>query len=135
MGDRENERLRRLEARVNQLSEALLSTQEQLVEERSRNAALKLTLFTVVGSLILDNKLKLGDVLHGLAEAERQASPTDPTSAVLAQGIQEVRSELGRLLAPAQAALSHGVLATLQRGFRRGKLDKLAKSKCTTSTA
>ncbi len=135
MDDRENERLRRLEARVDQLSEALFSTQEQLIEERSRNAALKLLVFTVVGNLILENKLKLGDVLHGLAEAERQASPTDPTRAVLAHEIQEVRSELGRLLAPAQAALSHGVLATLQRGFRRGKLGKLAKAKRMASTA
>ncbi len=121
MGNMEKERLRRLEERVNQLSEALLGTQEQLIEERSRNSALKLVLFTVVGTLILNDKLKLGEVLKGLAEAERQADPTDPVRAVLAHELQEVRSELGRLFAPAQASLSHGVLATLQRGFQEVK--------------
>jgi hypothetical protein len=121
MGNMEKERLRRLEERVNQLSEALLGTQEQLIEERSRNSALKLVLFTVVGTLILNDKLKLGEVLKGLAEAERQADPTDPVRAVLAHELQEVRSELGRLFAPTQASLSHGVLATLQRGLSKGK--------------
>jgi chromosome segregation ATPase len=119
MDDRENERLRRLEERIDQLSEALLDTQDQLIEERSRNSALKLVLFTVVSTLILNNKLKLGEVLKALADAERQADPTDPVRAALAHELQELRSELGRLFAPAQASLSHGVLATLQRGLRR----------------
>ena len=121
MDDREKERLRRLEERVDQLSEALLDAQEQLIEERSRNSALKLVLFTVVCTLIVNDKLKLGEVLKGLAEAERQADPTDPVRAVLAHELQEVRSELGRLFAPDQASLSHGVLATLQRGFQKVK--------------
>ncbi len=119
MDGREKERLRWLEARVAQLSDALLDTQDQLIEERSRNSALKLVLFTVVSALILNDKLKLGEVLKGLAEAEGQADPTDPVQAVLAHELQEVRSELGRLFAHAQASLSHGVLATLQRGLRR----------------
>ncbi len=129
MDDRENERLCRLEERVDQLSEALLDTQDQLIEERSRNSALKLVLFTVVSTLILNNKLELGDVLKGLADAERQADPTDPVRAVLAHELQELRSELGRLFAPAQAALSHGVMATLQRGSGGGKLKRLTKAK------
>jgi hypothetical protein len=54
MGDGDNERLRRLEAQNGQLSEAVLAIQDQLVEERSRNAALKLTVFTVVGMLALE---------------------------------------------------------------------------------
>ncbi len=119
MDDKENERLRRLEERIDQLSEALLDTQDQLIEERSRNSALKLVLFTVVSTLILNNKLKLGEVLKALADAERQADPTDPVRAALAHELQELRSELGRLFAHAQASLSHGVLATLQRGLRR----------------
>ena len=117
MDDRESKQL--LEVRLDRISEALLDTQDQLIEERSRNSALKLVLFTVVSTLILNNKLELGDVLKGLADAERQADPTDPARAVLAHELQEVRSELGRLFAPAQASLSHGVLATLQRGLRR----------------
>lgn len=129
MDDRENERLRRLEARVDQLSEALLDTQDQSIEERSRNSALKLLLLTVVSTPILNNKLKLGDVLKGLADAEGQADPTNPNCAALAHEIQEVRSELGQLLAPAQAALSHGVMATLQRGSGGGKLKRLTKAK------
>jgi hypothetical protein len=123
MDHRDNERLRRLEVRVDQLSEALLDTQEQLFEEQSRHAALKQNLLTVVGTLILNNTLELSDVLNGLAEAERQADPTDPDCAALAHEIQEVRSELGRLLVPAQATLSQGVLATLQRGLRKRKLE------------
>ena len=119
MDDRESKQL--LEVRLDRISEALLDTQDQLIEERSRNSALKLVLFTVVSTLILNNKLELGDVLKGLADAERQADPTDPARAVLAHELQEVRSELGRLFAPAQASLSHGVIATLQRGFQKVK--------------
>lgn len=118
MADTDKERLRRLEAQIAQHSEALLVIQDQLIEERSRNAALKLTVFTLVGTLILNKKLKLGDVLNGLAEAERQADPTDPIRAALAHEVQGLRSELGRLLTPTQDSLSRGVLATLQRGFR-----------------
>jgi hypothetical protein len=118
MGDTDNERLRGLEAQIAQHSEALLVIQDQLIEERSRNAALKLTVFTLVGTLILNKKLKLGDVLNGLAEAERQADPTDPIRAALAHEVQGLRSELGRLLTPTQGSLSRGVLATLQRGLR-----------------
>jgi hypothetical protein len=117
MDDRESKRL--LEVRLDRISEALLDTQDQLIEQRSRNSALKLVLFTVLNALILDNRLELGDVLKGLADAERQADPTDPVRAVLAHEVQETRSELGRLLAPAQVSLSHGVLATLQRGFQK----------------
>ena len=134
MGDSDNERLRRLEAQNRQLSEALLAIQDQLVEERSRNAALKLTVFTVVGMLALNNKLKLGDLLHGLAEAERQADPTDPTRAALSHELQAIRCELGQLLAPARPSLSHGVLTTLQRGLRRGPLKRAAKTKAMPST-
>jgi hypothetical protein len=122
MDDRESKQL--LEVRLDRISEALLDTQDQLIEERSRNSALKLVLFTVVSTLILNNKLELGDVLKGLADAERQADPTDPARAVLAHELQEVRSELGRLFAPAQASLSQGVLATLQRGFQKVKSEE-----------
>ena len=122
MDDRESKQL--LEVRLDGISEALLDTQDQLIEERSRNSALKLVLFTVVSTLILNNKLELGDVLKGLADAERQADPTDPARAVLAHELQEVRSELGRLFAPAQASLSQGVLATLQRGFQKVKSEE-----------
>ena len=122
MDDRESKQL--LEVRLDRISEALLDTQDQLIEERSRNSALKLVLFTVVSTLILNNKLELGDVLKGLADAERQADPTDPVRAVLAHELQEVRSELGRLFAPAQASLSQGVLATLQRGFQKVKSEE-----------
>jgi hypothetical protein len=122
MDDRESKQL--LEVRLDRISEALRDTQDQLIEERSRNSALKLVLFTVVSTLILNNKLELGDVLKGLADAERQADPTDPARAVLAHELQEVRSELGRLFAPAQASLSQGVLATLQRGFQKVKSEE-----------
>ena len=122
MDDRQSKQL--LEVRLDRISEALLDTQDQLIEERSRNSALKLVLFTVVSTLILNNKLELGDVLKGLADAERQADPTDPARAVLAHELQEVRSELGRLFAPAQASLSQGVLATLQRGFQKVKSEE-----------
>jgi hypothetical protein len=122
MDDRESKQL--LEVRLDRISEALLDTQDQLIEERSRNSALKLVLFTVVSTLILNNKLELGDVLKGLADAERQADPTDPARAVLAHELLEVRSELGRLFAPAQASLSQGVLATLQRGFQKVKSEE-----------
>ena len=122
MDDRESKQL--LEVRLDRISEALLDTQDQLIEERSRNSALKLVLFTVVSTLILNNKLELGDVLKGLADAERQADPTDPARAVLAHELQEVRSELGRLFAPAQASLSQGVLATLQRGLQKVKSEE-----------
>ncbi len=129
MDERGNRRLRRLEARVDKLSEALFDSQDQLIGERARNSALKLVLFTVVDNLIVNDKLNLGDVLKGLAEAEQQADPTDPARAELARELQEVRSELGRLFAPVQASLSHGVLATLQRGFRKGKLEGFINSK------
>jgi len=133
MADTDNERLRRMETQIALHSEALLVIQDQLIEERSRNAALKLTVFTLVGTLILNKKLKLGDVLNGLAEAERQADPTDPFRAVLAHEVQGLRSELGRLLTPARGSLSRGVLATLQRGFRTAGRTGLSKTKRATS--
>jgi hypothetical protein len=52
MDDRESKRL--LEVRLDRISEALLDTQDQLIEQRSRNSALKLVLFTVVNALILE---------------------------------------------------------------------------------
>ncbi len=122
MDDTESKQL--LEVRLDRISEALLDTQDRLIEEQSRNSAFKLVLFTVVNALIVNNKLELGDVLKGFADAERQADPTDPARAVLAHELQEVRSELGRLFAPAQASLSHGVLTTLQRGSQKRKAEE-----------
>jgi hypothetical protein len=72
----------------------------------------------------MDNRMKLCDMLKGLAEAERQADPTDPVRAVLAHELQEVRSELRRLFALAQAAISRGVLATLQGGSQKQEAEE-----------
>ncbi len=119
MDDKENERLRRLEALVYRLSEVLTDISDRLIEERTRTQALRLTLFGLIGVLVLNRKLKLSQVMSALAETERQADPTDPTSAALAHEIQQVRSELGRTLAPAQTTLSQGVLATVLRGLHR----------------